>query len=142
MRIEQTDSSGLDTVGRRIRKFRDDKGLTLTELAQRANVSKGYLSTLETSQTKSRPSGATLYAVAEALGVTMSDLLGRRLLTEPATDTPDSLLQFAEEDGLTESDVRMLAAIRFRGGPPQTVSRWRYIYQAIMTSENLDNQVR
>ena len=67
-----------------------------------------------------RPSGETLYAIAEALGVTMSDLLAvdsspisirrprRRCLSSPMTNF--------------RADVRTLASIRFRGDQPKTKS--------------------
>lgn len=127
------------TVGGRIKKYRQDAGLSLTELATRSGLSKGYLSTLESSD-ESRPSGTTLYALAKVLGVTMSDLLGEQLLVESPTEIPSSLAKFAREAQLPQSDVRMLAAIKFRGEQPQSIDRWRYIYQAISNSRNLDEK--
>lgn len=105
-------------------------------------MSKGYLSTLEnnddTGTQSRRPSAETLYAIAKVLGVTISDLLGRKLLTTPNNEIPESLRQFAREEDLPEADVVMLAAIKFRGEAPRTVDRWRYIYTAIRTSESID----
>jgi transcriptional regulator with XRE-family HTH domain len=130
------------TVGGRIRRFREDRGLSLSQLAEKAGVSKGYLSALENDPSARRPSAETLYAVAAALGVTIADLLGRRLLAEQAAAIPESLLEFAAEAGLPEADVRMLASIHFRGEQPRTKERWRYIYTAIRTSEPLDEPPR
>ena len=126
-----------ETFGDRIRKYRDDAGLSLNQLASSAGVSKGYLWSLENEPDK-RPSAETLYAIAEALGVTMSSLLGRRLLTKQPTDIPDSLREFAEEKGLPETDVQMLVGIEFRGVRPQTRERWEHIYNAIRMSKALD----
>jgi transcriptional regulator with XRE-family HTH domain len=129
------------TVGSRIRQYRHDRGLSLNQLAAMSGISKGYLSTLETAGTadpKHRPSGETLYAIAEALGVTMSDLLGRKLIVQPDTQIEPSLREFADSADLTEADVQMLASIQWRGQRPQTTERWRYIYQAITTSKSLD----
>lgn len=126
-----------ETIGDRMRKYRSDAGLSLNQLALSAGVSKGYLWSLENEPDK-RPSAETLYAIADALGVTMSSLLGRRLLTKQPTDVPDSLREFAEEKGLPETDVQMLAGIEFRGVRPQTRERWEHIYNAIRMSKALD----
>ncbi len=127
-----------DSVGGRIRKYRQDRKLSLSQLADQAGVSKGYLSALENDPHARRPSAETLYAIAKALGVTMSDLLGRKLLAAASTEVPASLREFAEDEDLPEADVQMLSAIRFRGDPPRTKERWRYIYTAIRTSEAID----
>lgn len=132
------DDTATRTIGARIRTYRDQRGWTLSKLADESNLSKGYLSQLENATTDKRPSASTLYALAKALGVTMSDLLGQQLLTEPNVDIPPELQQLAHEDQLPQADVRMLASIRFRGERPQSVQRWRYIYQAITSSSTLD----
>lgn len=139
---QQTPSSPEIGVGGRIRRYRQERRLSLSQLAEQAEVSKGYLSTLEnnddTGTQSRRPSAETLYAIAKVLGVTISDLLGRKLLTTPNNEIPESLRQFAREEDLPEADVVMLAAIKFRGEAPRTVDRWRYIYTAIRTSESID----
>lgn len=127
-----------DGVGTRIQKYRLEADLSLSALAAKAGVSKGYLHRLEAETSSTRPSGKTLYALAEALGVTISDLLGRKLLSDPPAKIPKVLLEFAAEEALPESDVRMLASIEFRGEAPRTKERWRYIYNAITTSRGLD----
>ncbi len=126
------------TIGSRIRRYREDAGLSLSQLAAKAEVSKGYLSTLENKEDK-RPSAETLYAIAEALGVTISSLLGRRLLATPRTDIPQSLRKFADDRQLPDTDVAMLAGIEFRGIRPQTPQRWEHIYNAIRMSRELDD---
>lgn len=125
-------------VGARIRRFREEKDISLNALAAETKISKSYLWSLENDPTATRPSGDTLYKIAQALGVTMSALLGRRLLTESSTAVPKGLQELADELSLPESDVRMLATIQFRGDRPQTKERWRYIYNAIRTSKDID----
>jgi transcriptional regulator with XRE-family HTH domain len=125
-------------LGTRIRRFRRERGLNLSQLAHKAGVSKGYLSALENDPEARRPSAETLYALANALGVTMADLMGRKILPAAATDVPDSLREFANEENLPEADVQMLASIQFRGEQPRTTERWRYIYTAIRTSVAID----
>lgn len=127
-----------DSIGGRIRRYRGDAGLSLSQLAISAGVSKGYLWSLENVPDK-RPSAETLYAIANALGVTMSSLLGRRLVASQPTDVPDSLREFAEAKELPDSDIRMLAGIQFRGVRPQTRERWEHIYNAIRMSQTLDD---
>jgi transcriptional regulator with XRE-family HTH domain len=134
------DETATGTVGGRIRRFREERGLSLSQLAEQASVSKGYLSTLENDPSARRPSAETLYSVAAALGVTIADLLGRRLLSSLVSAVPKSLREFAAEADLPEADVQMLASIQFRGEQPRTKERWRYIYTAIRTSEPLDER--
>jgi transcriptional regulator with XRE-family HTH domain len=135
-RQEQGPAGG--SVGERIRRFREEGNLSLSQLAANAGVSKGYLSSLENDPQARRPSAETLYAVANALGVTMADLMGRRLRADTSRDIPASLREFATEQGLPEADIRMLASIQFRGEQPRTKERWSYIYNAIRTSQPLD----
>jgi transcriptional regulator with XRE-family HTH domain len=129
------------TIGQRIRRYREDRGLTASELAEQADVAKSYLSTLEhESEGKNvrRPSADTLYRIAEVLGVAMSDLLGKPIITAAQTHRPASLMKFAKSRNLPEADVEMLAGIRFRGGEPKTAERWEFIYQAIKNSAPMD----
>lgn len=134
-------SNDVESVGARIRRFREEAGLSLSKLAANAELSKGYLSRLENGAAEVRPSGKTLYALAEALGVTMSDLLGRKLLSSAQqSEIPAALRLFAEDEGLPEADVQMLASIEFRGEAPQTKERWNYIYTAIKTSASIDER--
>jgi transcriptional regulator with XRE-family HTH domain len=125
-------------VGDRIRRLRQERDLSLNQLAERSSVSKSYLWSLENEEAAGRPGGETLYKIAEALGVTMSELLGRRLLTEPPEDVPKTLQAFATSEGLSDADVRMLASIRFRGQQPSTEKAWAFVYQAIRAATSPD----
>lgn len=127
----------MSPIGDRVALFRRERGLNLSELAAAAKLSKSYVSSIEAGETP-RPSGETLYAIAEALGVTMSDLLGRRLLTDRPSELPASLLEFASENQLPEADITMLASIQFRGGQPRSKERWAHIYSAIRQTEWMD----
>src|SRR5271166_5255439 len=106
---EQHPADGSIGVGDHIRRFREERGLSLSQLATDAGVSKGYLWNLENDQEARRPSADTLYSVAKALGVTMSDLMGRKLLPAATPHVPQSLQEFADEEGLPEADLHMLA---------------------------------
>jgi transcriptional regulator with XRE-family HTH domain len=126
-------------IGDRIRRFRNERGLSLTELAEVSGVSKSHLSAIENG-TGSRPGAAILHKLATALGVTLADVLGRRVLPDSDLTIPDSLRDFAQEQGLPEADIRMLAAIKFRGEQPKTAQRWGFIYNAIKNSTGMDTQ--
>ncbi|MDP3951934.1 helix-turn-helix domain-containing protein [Microbacterium sp.] len=126
-------SRAAQAIGRRIKELRTQQQLSLSELAERAGVSKSYLSTVE-SGTGRRPGVAVLHKVAVALGVTLADLLERTIKAAPTTDIPDSLRTFAEERDLPEADVQMLAGIKFRGEAPRTKDNWQFIYNAIVMS--------
>ncbi len=121
-------------IGEQIKRRREEAGLSLSGLAQRAHVSKGYLWSLEKGETAARPSGRTLYAVAEALGTTMADLLGRQILVDPPSTAPESLRAYAKEAGLTDPDVHMLASVNFRGRQPADHDGWALVWGAIRAS--------
>ena len=128
-------------IGARIRKYREDRGLSLSQLAAESGISKGYLWTLENEDAQSRPSANTLHEIADALGVLISDLLGRTLSHDiDDTDIPESLRLFAGKNGLPDADVRMLASVQFRGRRPETEQRWEHIYNAIRLSQPMDEE--
>ncbi|HOJ52081.1 MAG TPA: XRE family transcriptional regulator [Syntrophales bacterium] len=65
-------------IGRRIKKLRTEKGITLDELSSMTGFSKGYLSRVEKSE--KAPPVSTLGRVARVLGTTISELLGENKL--------------------------------------------------------------
>lgn len=81
-------------VRSRLRELRLDKGLTLEELAVRANIDKSTLSRLESG--KRRLALDHLPSLADALGVRVDDLLPRRQVIDPRIKTEPH-----EYDGLT-----------------------------------------
>lgn len=62
------------SLGYKIRQLRKEKGMTLDQLAEKTDSSKGYIWELENRETK-KPSAEKLQKVAEALGVTAVFLL-------------------------------------------------------------------
>jgi transcriptional regulator with XRE-family HTH domain len=61
-----------DEVGRRLRGHREERDLSLRELARRLAISPSALSQIETG--KSRPSVSTLYAIVTELGMSLDEL--------------------------------------------------------------------
>lgn len=123
-------------IGKQIKKRREEANLSISALADRAGVSKGYVWSLEKGKSAARPSGRTLYRIAEALGTTMSDLLDEQLLLDlPDTeDVPEDLAEFARVENLTPSDVKMLRGVNFRGQHPHDAEGWRLVWSAIKAS--------
>ncbi len=127
-------------IGRRMRGFRKDRGMSLSDLATSAGVSKSHLSVIENGA-GARPGAAILHKLAVALGVTLADVLGREVRGQTPEEIPASLLEFAKAQRLPQADVDMLASIVFRGEQPRTAERWSFIYTAITTSASLDPDV-
>ena len=126
-------------IGKRIRRFREEKDMSAAELAEAAAISRSYLSELEGGKGRhKRPSAQVMYKIGKALGISMSELMGRPLITAPPEKRPASLERFAKRHRIPKADVDMLASIRFRGEPPQSDERWSFIYNAIKNSTGMD----
>lgn len=67
-------------IGRRVRDLRQARGLTLQELADKAGLSKSYLSRVETSD--KAPPVSTLLTLAQILRTTVGRLLGEEEASE------------------------------------------------------------
>lgn len=126
-------------LGERLKRYRKDLGMSQADLARKAKVSAAYISELESGLGR-RPSGEILLRLADALEVTIAELLGHDIRPgDGDSPLPDpSLVEFAKERRLPKSDVTMLASIRFRGEPPKSVRRWAMIYDSIVASRSLD----
>jgi transcriptional regulator with XRE-family HTH domain len=73
--------AALDLVAPRLRRVREQRGMTLTELAERTGISKSTLSRLETGQR--RPSLELLLPLAQAYRVPLDDLVGAPEVGDP-----------------------------------------------------------
>lgn len=114
------------TFGARIRRLREQKGWSLSELASRADISRSYLAQIEAD--KSAPTEDKILQLARALGARASELLGE---TPDNVQIPVSLREFAERMNLGSAEVQMLAQIEYRGKKPQTEAEWKAIYAVI-----------
>ena len=74
-------TAALDLVGSRLRRVREQRGLTLTEAAALAGMSKSTLSRLETGQRK--PSLELLLPLAQTYRVPLDDLVGAPEVGDP-----------------------------------------------------------
>ena len=71
-----------EDVGPRLREHREQRGLSLRELARRLGVSPSAISQIETG--KSRPSVSTLYSIVSELGMSLDELFGAAKRAQPA----------------------------------------------------------
>jgi transcriptional regulator with XRE-family HTH domain len=74
-------STALDLVAPRLRKVREQRGVTLTEVAARTGISKSTLSRLENGQRK--PSLELLLPLAQTYRVPLDDLVGAPDVGDP-----------------------------------------------------------
>ncbi len=63
----------ISVIGQMIKELRSKRGLTLGQVAERSGCTPGFLSQVE--RNKAAPSVTTLYAIAKALGVEITDFL-------------------------------------------------------------------
>ncbi|GAV22428.1 helix-turn-helix domain-containing protein [Carboxydothermus pertinax] len=91
------------TLGEKIRLVREERKLTIGELAQRAGISVSYLSEIERDTVN--PSIATLRRIAEELGVSVADLMGKE------HSLGYKLKKLREDMGLTQAELANQAGV-------------------------------
>ncbi|MBN1430617.1 MAG: helix-turn-helix transcriptional regulator [Anaerolineae bacterium] len=117
-------------LGARIRSAREMRHISLAALARETGISRAYLYLIEKGE--SSPTQEKVAAIAKSLGVLVSELTGEiRDYDDLPFAIPDTLREFAEADGLTSEEVRMLSQIKYRGRQPQTEAQWRALFYAI-----------
>jgi XRE family transcriptional regulator of biofilm formation len=124
-----------------LRKYRRIQGLSMAELARRAQVSRGYISQLEKNGDCPHPSVDILYRIAFALGTSVGELLEKKVMKtdDELTDIPEELRKFAIAEQLSDEEIKMLARIEYRGRQPSTVKDWGYLYESIKRSIRLED---
>jgi transcriptional regulator with XRE-family HTH domain len=136
-------------LGARIRSLRLERGLTLPQLAEKAEVSIGLLSQLENSdEGAANPSLQTLRKIATALGVTIADLLGKSVAKSRAI-VPEKLdaglqkfLEKSRKQGtpLDESVLQGCYAMQERDGAPKSAEDWEFLYKTIKMNFDMRRQ--
>ena len=89
-------------IGQRIKQLRVMKGLTQEELADRAELSKGFISQVERDLTS--PSIATLMDILQCLGVSVSEFF---------TEEPEEQVVFGKEDYFEKKDTELKNTIEW-----------------------------
>ena len=129
------------SLSQKIKQLREEKGFSLSKLAEAAGVSKAYLSQLENSVSK-QPSAEIVFKIASALGTTIADLLDKpvrvhsdNFLKLGEDEIPYGLRELIDERGkdldIREEDVKMLMHIQYRGKQPKSVDEWEYVLRTI-----------
>jgi transcriptional regulator with XRE-family HTH domain len=94
------------SAGDRIREIRESKGMNQDRLADRAQISKGFLSDIENG--KRNPSSDNLLRIANVLGASLDYLMKGEVQTEEKTRTvqiPAELSIAAQQLNLTYSQT-------------------------------------
>ena len=94
-------------IGKKVKTYRKNKNLSLSELAERANVSKSYLSALERG-IQSNPSIQFLEKISKVLEVPVDDLLNEDTSEEIMRLDPEwyELVKEAMESGISKEQFK------------------------------------
>lgn len=129
-------------IGTHIKALRLEQGLTLPQLAEKAQVSVGLLSQLENAPADTaNPNLQTLRKIGTALGVTIADLLGKtvvmsqRVVPEKLDQGLAEFLEKARKQGMEidEAVIQGCYAMQERDGAPKTADDWYFLYRTIKT---------
>ena len=119
---------GSEELGRRVLQRRKEVRLSQGELAERAGISRNYISLIERGEALN-VSMKVLGQLAIALGTTPGDLMGQP--KEYDVLIPTALREFGLQAGLTFEIVDRLARIPRRGQEPKSADQWRDLYESI-----------
>ncbi|MBM7097056.1 helix-turn-helix domain-containing protein [Bacillus sp. H-16] len=96
-------------IGERVKKYRKERGLSLTDLAQRAGVAKSYLSAIERN-IQSNPSIQFLEKISSVLGISVDHLLKDDIYNSESKGAIDnewqSLVREAMNSGVSKEEFR------------------------------------
>src|SRR5271166_1269239 len=126
-------------VGERIKKRRAELGWTQDQLAQKAGISKSFLSDLENGK---RSVGAeNLLEIARALGVSIDFLMTGEASQDQQAEVPipASLARFAAEEGLSFKQTLMLLEMQQQIVAHRSIKKkdvldsvdWRKFHEAV-----------
>jgi transcriptional regulator with XRE-family HTH domain len=124
------------SLAKRLRQARETAAMTQDELAAAAGVSKTYIWELEKDEAgDKKPSAEILLRIADALSVTLADLLGLPTVKvkERKVALTKSFIEFRDrmdklKTPLSAEDIEELAGMSFRGGRPRTADDWHALY--------------
>jgi transcriptional regulator with XRE-family HTH domain len=131
----------METVGGRIRQVRNQRGLTLDQVAEKAGISKSFL--WEVEHDRSDISGDKLLRVANVLSASIDFLLrGEPAPADyqpPKIEIPQQLGELAEEFGLTYRQTLTLLEIgrsvvarrSSKKRMPMSKEDWRKLYDGV-----------
>lgn len=97
----------MDLIGEKIKKLRKEKKMSISELAEKANVAKSYLSSIERN-IQSNPSIQFIEKVSNVLGVPPNELLRVNGISD-VEELDDEWLQIVQEamdSGVTKEQFK------------------------------------
>lgn len=119
------------SLGDRIRKLREERGMSSPALASASGVSRAYLWQLETGG-KTQPSFEILEKLARALGVAVSEFSETPPPPAATKALPAGLAQFITQHGrtlgVTATDVEVMKQIHFRNKRPENPEDWELLF--------------
>jgi len=92
-------------IGKNIQEIRIKKGLTLSELAEKANISKSYLSNIER-ELNDNPSIQVVEKISKVLGVDFRTLLGTNTENNKLENDYIDLIKELVEIGIGREELR------------------------------------
>jgi transcriptional regulator with XRE-family HTH domain len=119
-------------LGARLRERRLAAGLTPSEAARRAGVSRSHIYHLEEGSV-THPSALVLGRLADAIGVTLYDLLGPSRSTRPAEADalPQALVAYLEATQVEEPVAAALRAVAWHCSGVTTERDWAYLAESL-----------
>jgi transcriptional regulator with XRE-family HTH domain len=90
--------------GARLRRYREAKGLTLQQVADKVGCTKAYIWELEMKDGQ-RPTAERIQKIAQLLGVTMEDVMGTPMEQAPEA-SPEDVAFFREYARMTEEEKK------------------------------------
>ena len=138
----------MDDVGARIRRLREAQGRSLTEVASKCSISKGYLSSIESRSGQVNPTLDVLRRIAGVLDVTVGDLVGTPKRRGKGNaddwldrDLPAGLRELIEDRRaagrpLDPGVVAWLASAQFRGVRPRTKRQFDMLLMVLGEDES------
>lgn len=115
-------------IGDYVARRRRELGFSQDELAQKADLSRTYVSLIERNEAQN-VSREVIERIAQALSVPTSKLSGQ---AEPADlFIPPTLKDFAIQEKLTLDVVEWLIKMPRRGPEPKSASEWKEIYDVV-----------
>jgi transcriptional regulator with XRE-family HTH domain len=117
-----------ESFGERVRKRREQEGLSQAELAEKVGISRTYLSEIERGHATNL-SWKVVESLTTELGLSIEpEVTGEQHLE----NLPPGLAELkASREDIPDQDIIMLASLKFRGKQPTTRDGWALIYNAI-----------
>jgi transcriptional regulator with XRE-family HTH domain len=130
----------METVGSRIRKLREEKGLTIDQVSERTGISKGFLS--DTENSNRNMSSQNILKIANELNASLDYLLRggevappkREPLTIPPELTEaarDMNLSFTQTEALLAAHRSVVARRSNEERKTPTVEDWKQMYETL-----------